>query len=177
MWVTKRAASSQSIEIRKANLLRDLSQVRSKLFAQAQRVGREGAEIAFVGFWSLLDLLAHLAGWDETNLRAADEIRSGNLPSFYAHHDKDWASYNAELVAAHRKATLPEMLAWVQITHQRLLAHLQAIPESDFFRDFGVRAGRYHLTIARLLEAEIRDERRHLEQVQTFLASLGKSPP
>ena len=52
----------------------------------------------YVGKWSSREMLAHLVGWDETNIRAANEIMTERLPSFYEHMNKDWAKYNAKLV-------------------------------------------------------------------------------
>ena len=71
----------------------------------ARRAGLAGEVVIkriqdrFLGHWSLMDLVAHLAGWDYANRAAIDAILAGRLPDFYARYDADWRTFNAELVA------------------------------------------------------------------------------
>jgi len=51
----------------------------------------------------------------------------------------------------------------------QLIAYLRAVPAAEFNRDRGLRAGRYKVTIARLLRAETDDERKHCAQIREFL--------
>jgi len=163
------SAKRQSVEEKKIVLLDGLRQVRSEILAAAEQF-RPGEEmVPFIGVWSLFDLLAHLAGWDVTNRQAAQEILAGKVPSFYAHHSKDWAVYNALLVDEYRKDTLAEMLSVVEQTQQELISYLEALPAKDLFADHGVRLGSYRVIISRLLEAERKDETRHLQQMVGFL--------
>jgi cytochrome P450 len=142
------------------------------------RQNQQGKEeiIPFIGVWSLLDLLAHLAGWDVANLLAAQEVPEGKIPSFYAHYSKDWAEYNALLVSRYSKETLAEMLATVEDTHRQLLDHLERASAKTLFADHGVRVGSYRVIISRLLEAERKDEIRHLRQVVEFLDERRAQP-
>lgn len=68
----------------------------------------------FLGVWSVKDLLAHLAGWDDANIEATQAIRAGRLPAFYAHYDPDWQTFNARLVAEYRRDDLADLLALVR---------------------------------------------------------------
>ena len=154
---------------KKAALLDGLRQVRSEIQAAAQRFHPGEETIPFVGVWSLLDLLAHLAGWDVANRQAAREILSGASPSFYAYQGKDWVKFNALLVGQYRVNSLVEMLEVVAQTHQALLFDLEALKAQDLFADHGVRRGNYRVIISRLLEAERKDEVRHLQQLVEFI--------
>jgi hypothetical protein len=158
-----------SLDENKAVLLDGLRQVRGKILAAAREY-RPGEEtIPFIGVWTLLDMLAHLAGWDIANRNAASEILAGELPSFYKHQGKDWAEFNAILVKRYRRDSMAEMLEVVAHTHQALLDDLEALTAQDLFADHGVRHGNYRVIISRLLEAERKDEFRHLQQMTEFI--------
>ena len=159
----------------KSTLLSGLAETRAAILVAAAQVPPRARDTVFLGVWSLRDLLAHLAGWDVTNLEAAKDIRAGRLPAFYAHHDKGWKSYNAGLVAKYRREDFNELLALVRDSHRRLIAYLESLPEEAFERDFGVRSPRgFKVTIARLLRAEWQDEVEHLKQIQGFREKLDK---
>jgi hypothetical protein len=52
-----------------------------------------------------------------------------------------------------------------------LIEYLETVPAEAFEGDFGVRSGRgTKVTIARLLEAELKDGQEHLEQIRAFAA-------
>jgi len=156
-------------EAHKEELLSGLAETRAAILQAAAQVPPEARDTAFLGTWSLKDLLAHLAGWDVTNLEAAKDIQAGVLPSFYAHHDKGWKSYNAGLVAKYRREDFEELLALVRESHQQLISHLESLPGETFEQDFGVRSPRgFKVTIARLLRAEWQDEVEHLQQIKEF---------
>jgi len=162
---TKRMTADE----KKYALLDSLQQVRGEILQAARRFRPGEESIPFVGVWSLLDLLAHLAGWDVANRQAAQEVLGGMIPSFYQHQGKDWASYNALLVSEYGQDTLAEMLAVVEGTQRELIATLETLPAKDLFADHGVRVGSYRVIISRLLEAERKDETRHLRQIVAFL--------
>ena len=164
----------QSLDKKKTALLAGLRQVRSDIYSAALQSHPGEENIPFVGVWSLLDLLAHLAGWDITNRQAAQEILAGNLPTFYRYLGKDWADYNASLVSKYRVNSLTEMLAVMAKTHQALLADLETLPAQALFADHGVRRGSYRVIIGRLLEAERNDEVRHLQQIVEFINERRK---
>jgi hypothetical protein len=123
----------------------------------------------FLGTWSLMDLLAHLAGWDHANMEAVEAVRAGRLPAFYEHRDRDWRTFNAMLVEKYGRESFEEMMRELRLSHQQWREVLEAVPERDFSRDFGVRFRGYKVTIQRLVEAETKDERVHLGQVEEFV--------
>lgn len=164
----------QSFDEQKTALLAGLRKVRGDIYTAALQFHPGEETIPFVGIWSLLDLLAHLAGWDIANRLAAREILAGELPSFYGYQGKDWADYNAMLVSQYRVDSVAEMLAVVTQTHHALLADLEALPAKALFADHGVRRGSYRVIISRLLEAERKDEARHLQQIMEFINERHK---
>ncbi|MGD8554111.1 MAG: ClbS/DfsB family four-helix bundle protein [Anaerolineales bacterium] len=155
-------------EERKAELIAGLVAVRKKIVASASALPADKRETVFLGSWSVMDLLAHLAGWDLANLEASKEIARGKLPSFYAHHDRDWATYNASLIARHKRSDLDAQIQEVRGTHRKLIAELKSLPAEDLDRDKGIRRGSYRVTLGRLLRAELNDEEDHLAQIEAF---------
>src|SRR5512141_3335410 len=88
---------------RKESALSILIETRQNILTEVSKLSKAQQDQVFLGIWSVEDLLAHLIGWDETNLHAAKSILHGQVPSFYEHSDRDWQTYNAMLVKKYRK--------------------------------------------------------------------------
>jgi uncharacterized damage-inducible protein DinB len=153
---------------RKEQVLSNLAATRQNLLAAATGLSEEQQDQVFLGIWSIKDLLAHVIGWDYTNLDAVKSVLDGQVPAFYEHHDRDWQTYNAMLVKKYKKNSFSELLARAQASQEKLIQFLQKIPPENFNKDFGVRFRGYKVTIQRLLEAETQDERIHHEQITDF---------
>jgi hypothetical protein len=175
------AASERGMDVaRKAQAKKDeiisaLIQARRKILDQAYRLPPEKRDEVFLGIWSVKDLLAHLIGWDYTNLDAVKSVLEGELPEFYAHRDRDWATYNAFLVKKHKTKKYAELLYSVETSHRALMNFLATVPADEFERDQGVCYKRYRVTIARLLQSEAEDEVEHARQIEAFVEGGGPS--
>jgi len=160
---------------KKDDIISALTEARRKILHEAYTLPREKQGEVFLGEWSVRDLLAHLVGWDYANMAATKAILAGELPDFYSHHDRDWASYNALLVERHKTEDYAELLHSAEASHRALVDLLATVPEDEFERDTGVRYKRLKVTIARLLQAEAEDEEEHFQQIKAF-AEGGASP-
>ena len=158
---------------KKDALIADLIETRDKILAIASSFSPPEQDEAFVGIWSIKDLLAHLIGWLEANREAVKAIRSGELPEFYAYKDRDWQTYNARLVREYKRDSLAEMMSTLQVAHQKLIAAVESIPAEELQEDMGVRFRGYKVTITRLLEAELKDEKEHYNQIVLFKNKAG----
>ena len=154
--------------LRKEQILSDLTEVRQGILHQASLISENNRNRTFLGIWSVMDLLAHLAGWDHTNIEAAKAVLAGRSPAFYAHRDSDWRTYNSILVAKYKRASFHEMIAVLNNSHCELIEFLKTIPAESFNRDFGIRFRGYKVTIRRLLESETKDEQTHFRQITDF---------
>lgn len=159
---------STRAQAKKDKIISGLVETRRKILDAASSLPPAEQDEIFLGIWSVKDLLAHLVGWDFTNLEAAKEILVGKTPNFYSHHDSDWKTYNARLVAEYKRDDFADLLSSVEDSHQKLIDFLKTIPAEEFDKDRGVRFGGYKVTIARLLQVEIDDEKTHLTQVEEF---------
>jgi hypothetical protein len=157
---------------KKRDLLSGFIDVRRNLLAFSAQIPFEQQEQVFLGTWSIQDLLAHVIGWDYSNLEAIQAVFASRLPAFYEYIDKDWRSYNARLVSLYKKGTLPDLIKAAQASQDALIDRLTPIPAKDLFHDYGVRFRGYKVTIARLIEADTKDVTTHLEQVKEFVAKI-----
>ena len=69
-------------DIRKSQLLDGLQQARNGILAELSALPPQKRNEAFLGTWSAYDLVAHLIGWDFTNIQAAKDILADQLPQF-----------------------------------------------------------------------------------------------
>jgi hypothetical protein len=140
-------------------IIEGLVKARAKILEAASRLSPAEQEEVFLGVWSVKDLLAHLVGWDYTNLNAVQEILAGQKPSFWAHYDRDWQSYNARLVAEYKREDFSEMVAAVKASHRQLIDFLHRVPADMYLKK---------KAIGTLLRVEARDEEEHHQQVEAF---------
>jgi len=156
---------------KKDEIVAALIQARRKILDVAYTLPPEKQDEVFLGVWSVRDLLAHLIGWDYTNVEATKSILAGELPEFYSHHDRDWRSYNASLVEHYKKDDFAELLYAVEASQRALMGLLGTVPAEEFDKDRGIRFKRYKVTIARLLQAEADDGEEHHRQIKEFAES------
>jgi hypothetical protein len=157
---------------KKKELLSDFIEVRQHIFEAASRIPPLHHEQAFLGFWSIKDMLAHLIGWDYANIEATKTITEGRLPAFYAHIDRNWQTYNAYLVVLHKTGEVADLIQNAQKSNRALTDLLNEIPAKELFRDNNVRYRGYKVTMARLIAAETKDEKEHLDQIKAFMAKI-----
>ena len=162
-------------QIKRNALIADILATRREILAAAAEIPPELRSKTFLGSWSLLDLLAHLAGWDDANRQAVEAVRSGQLPAFYEFAERSWTTFNAKLVKEYRLDDFDALVERVHSCQQQLVDVLEAVPADDFDRDFKVRFNRYKVTISRLLRAELGDEKVHLSQIRQLSALTPKS--
>lgn len=155
-------------EEKKARALQNLKAARQSVLEAASVVSPESADTVFLGEWSAKDIVAHLTGWDKANADAVRSLLAGELPAFYAHHDRDWRSFNAELVRRYRNENYEAGIRTAMESHRSLCELLESVSAAEYERDRGVRYRGYRVTIARLLEAESSDEQIHARQLRDF---------
>jgi len=152
----------------KNQILSGLVETRQNILAEASRLSDAEKDYIFLGIWSIKDLLAHLIGWDHTNLDAVKSVLEGKLPSFYEYRDHDWQTYNAILIKKYKKDSFKELLSTMKDSQENLIEFLRTILPENFNKDVGLRFRGYKVTIQRLLEAEVKDEQTHLQQMTEF---------
>jgi uncharacterized damage-inducible protein DinB len=158
---------------KKDKLIAELIEIRRKILDAASALSPVGQSQVFLGIWSIKDLLAHLVGWDVANLKAIKAIRAGKLPDFYAYQDRDWKTYNARLVLRYKKNDFGKLASSAKASHEKLIDFLETLPAEEFDQDKGVRFKGYKVTIASLLQVELKDEKVHHTQIEAFNLKLS----
>ena len=162
----------KTVEDRKQALIDDLIEARRHVLDAAQSLPADAAAEIFLGTWSVKELLAHLVGWDFTNLHAIQEIINGQYPTFFRYYDQDWHSYNQQLVEKYHKEALFELLTEAKDSHRQLIEFLRSCSAEDLVKGRVRRENGRSVTIRNLLTAEARDEGTHAEQVLAFKERL-----
>ena len=162
---------AKTISDHKEEIISDLIRARQAITSEIKALPAERIEEPCVGFWCLKDLLAHLIGWDFTNLQAVEEILGRQRPTFFQYYDKDWQSYNARLVAAYRKEPFDALLADAKNSHHQLVTFLQSLSASELVNGKSPPEQGRTVTIRTLLRSEAGDERKHAGQIHAFLYS------
>lgn len=162
---------------KKRTLLDSMIVVRRELLSAARRFPENEADTPFLGVWSVKDLVAHLIGWDHTNLEALTQILAGQYPTFLRYYDKDWATYNRQLVRTYSQPTLSALLEDAQASHERLVEFLEALPPDVVVKGKARSERGRTVTIANLLRAETADEDEHAAQIHVYLETLAGGPP
>ncbi len=67
---------------KKDEIISGLVETRRQILDTASSLSLAEQDEIFLGVWSVKDLLAHLVGWDFTNLEAAKAILAGKTPDF-----------------------------------------------------------------------------------------------
>ena len=158
-------------EDRKQTLIHELAQARRNLLAEVESLPTARLDEIFLGEWCVKDLLAHLVGWDYTNLEAIQQILAGGTPSFFQYYDKDWRSYNARLVAQYRREPFNALLESAHDSHQALLDLLESLPARQLLSAKAPTPSGRTVSARTLLSAEASDERQHAAQVQHWKSS------
>jgi hypothetical protein len=153
-------------------LLADLVTARENLLSVVSSLPPGLQDEACIGTWSAKDLVAHLIGWDFTNLQAVKEILAGQRPSCFQYYDHDWQSYNARLVETYRKEPFESLLAAAADSHRQFLSFLQALPPEAILEGKSPKELGRSVTVRNLLRSEAADEGKHCEQVRAFRSKV-----
>jgi uncharacterized protein (TIGR03083 family) len=83
------------------------------------------------GEWSVKDILAHVATWEEEALKYLPLIIEGGRPPRYVSYGGIDA-FNAQMTASKRGLSLADILRRLEDTHRQLIAYLHGVPEEHF---------------------------------------------
>ena len=146
---------------------------RERLLRVADEVPAHLRTTPFVGQWNLMDVLAHLAGWDYTNLSAIEEFKAGRTPAFYREYDPGWATYNQQLIDRFGAEDWTALRETLRQSQEAVVSMLRLLTDEELTWELTDRARRHPITIATILRAAIKDEREHLQQIRTLLEASG----
>lgn len=91
--------------------------------------------LGVTGHWSVRDLMAHVATWEEALHALPIIVDGGRLPKYASQGGID--AFNARNQEAKRELSLDKLRQEMDATHQRLLAYVQRAPESAWLKRVG----------------------------------------
>jgi len=156
------------------SLIDVLEDQRERLVALALTVPPELRKTPFVGKWSLHEVIAHLIGWDRTNINTVDDLLAGRLPAFYDRYEPNWVAYNDDLVAKHSDDDWDALMQELVESQTAALLKLRSLSAEQLTQPGPVWRTR-PITIAGVLRFATKDEYEHLGQIEALIA--GTSPP
>jgi hypothetical protein len=128
----------------KAELLKDIQVEHARLDRVLSTLTAEDmTHPGVVGVWSVKDVLAHLAAWEQLLLRWYEAGRQGQPlePTPVGMSRKAIDALNAEIYTRYRRHSLASVLAEFQGSYAAVLTMIDAMPEEDLFAE-----GRYAWT-------------------------------
>lgn len=93
------------------------------------------AEPGVTRAWSVKDIAAHVATWEEEALKYLPVILEGKRPPRYSVLHGGIDAFNAKMSAAKGALSVNEVLRQLDDTHGRLVAYLQRVPEEELASD------------------------------------------
>jgi hypothetical protein len=146
--------------------------MREALLREADTVPPDLRLTPFVGHWNLMDVLAHLVGWDYTNVNAIEELKSGATPAFYSDYDPGWTSYNRQLIDRYGADDWQTLRAAIDQSQAAVVQMLRLLTPEELAQELSDPGRpRRPASIAAILRAAIRDEREHLQQIRALVGS------
>ncbi len=112
-----------------------------------------------VGYWSIRDVLAHIATWEEESIKMLPLILENKpLPRYGNIH-----AFNAREQERKRHLSLEQVKAELEDTHRRLTAFLESVPESSLTDRF----------LRRLRLATVKHYQEHAGQIAVWRQQWG----
>ena len=92
-------------------------------------------EAGVVDDWSVKDLIAHVAWWEEEAPRHLPVILAGGRPPRYAVAYGGIDAFNAMMAERKHGLSLDEVRDEAEETHRRLIAYLEGVPEEQIAKE------------------------------------------
>ncbi len=120
----------------RSQLLKRLDEAWNAL--KASYAGLSDSEIiepGVTGTWSIKDIIAHVASWEEESLTHLPLILVGGRPPRYSVTYGGIDAFNAQTTEQKRNFSLSEVLRQQDDTHRRLIDFIHKVPEDQFIRE------------------------------------------
>jgi hypothetical protein len=114
------------------DLLGRAEEARKELLGAIEGLTDEQMTKRVVGDWSVKDLLAHVASWDEVGLIDMQRLARGDAPALAAFDIQRVDEFNAMLMSLRRHFSLDQARRELDMSHNALLEAVSRLPDSAF---------------------------------------------
>jgi hypothetical protein len=123
--------------------------------------------------WTIKEVLAHLAGWDDATILALEAFASGNPPPVPAVRGIDL--YNSQTVAERAKLDYGQIISEWDLVREQLISILENI-EGEKLGAAIVSPWGPSMTVAELITVMTEHEEEHAEVIRGRQANSGQPP-
>ena len=135
-WVKNGSNHFRNTEMNRAQTLKRLDSAWKDFKASFADLSESQMLTAGVtGQWSVRDIIAHVATWDEEALKHLPAVLEGHRPPRYSITYGGIDAFNALMTERKRHLSLAEVLRELDEVHDRLLAYVNRAPEELFARE------------------------------------------
>jgi hypothetical protein len=146
-------------------LLHELEKERSQLVRNIETCRIRDIEHAFIGEWSLKDIVGHVASWEAEVVTGLRELREGRRPAVLDFEEANLDSWNLDHVERKRALDFWSIFEQLRGGRTRLLEEV-ALHDDEALTDEGSTAGL-------LVRSVIDHDREHWHEIAAKLAGMA----
>jgi hypothetical protein len=161
----KRDEAIQQLRTARKELVETISGLNEEDFSRSKAVDK----------WTLKDLLAHIASWDEEMVRVLQTFTMpGESIYTYAIADRNgFAVWNEEQVAARRERAVSEVMSEFEIARRDLIQVIEGLTDAVLNRSRMTSWGK-SATGFELIMTQVDHDREHAEQVRSYRKKIDR---
>jgi len=141
-----------------------LEGARQELLAAIDGLKPEQMTVPMLGDWSVKDILAHVASWEEYSLPDFRRVAQGQVPALAAFREADVDQWNALIMGLRKNFPLDQVLHEFEYYRRATMAALDALPDERFAQ------GQFPFVLAIVASQHDRD---HAAQIRAWRGQEG----
>ena len=118
--------------------------------------------------WTPRDITAHLIGWNLYTIEGCQQIRRGEIPSFFVDPGDDFSKVNAVSVREHNSTDKAELIEKMEASAEQLKQYILSLDPTDWVTDYGVTYKGGAVTIRNMVDALGYDFDSHRQQIEKW---------
>lgn len=146
-------------------LMAELELERNQLVRNIETCRIRDIDSAFLGEWSLKDIVGHVASWEAEAVTAIRELQHGKRPALFDFDRTTGDSWNQDHVERKRDLNFWSILEQLKGGRQRLLEELDAVSDDDL----ATPGSHYEVLVRGIID----HDREHWHQIAAKLAGMA----
>jgi hypothetical protein len=142
---------------------------RNQLLRNVQMSRVRDIENAYIGDWSVKEIVAPVAAWEREVVTALQEARAGKHPAIMEFEESTLDAWNAAKLAERGDFTLGEALNDLNASRQALIGEIELFLDEDVYKPESL--------VRYLLEAVSGHDREHWRELAAKIAGMAGARP
>jgi len=118
--------------------------------------------------WSARDVTAHLIGWNQLTIEGCQQIIRGHKPDYFEDAGNDFANINARSVETYASENKINLLVELRDSFRELKNYLDGLSYQQWVKDYGVRYGKWVITVHNTVLALQEDYQSHQQEIEDW---------